>query len=166
VIHSATIVRVLGIGHPDRGDDAAGLHVAGLLRGTMGHDVEVRECLGSASELLEAWRDAGAVIVVDCVVSGAPPGTLHRVDALREPLPALSATSTHGFGLAQAVALGRILGQLPPVLIVHGIEGIGFAVGESLSDCVRLGLAPLAEAVAGDAARLVDELHGPTRRAG
>lgn len=160
------IVRVLGIGHRDRGDDAAGLHVADLLRGALGHDVEVRECLGTATELLEAWRDVGAAIVVDCVVSGAPPGTLHRVDALRERLPARSATSTHGFGLAQAVALGRMLGQLPPVLIVHGIEGFEFAAGRGLSDEVRDGLGPLAEVVATEASRLVDELHGPRRLAG
>ena len=128
---------VLGIGHLQRGDDAAGRLAARALAGRVPPGVDVRECRGDATELLEAWHDAPVAIVIDCVVSGAPPGTLHRVDAREQPLPSLPATSTHGYGLAQAVALARLLDALPPQLIVHGVEGARFAHGTEPGPEVR-----------------------------
>ena len=41
--------------------------------------------------------------------------------------------STHGFGVAEAVELARSLNQLPPQLIIYGIEGKNFADGFGLS---------------------------------
>ena len=41
--------------------------------------------------------------------------------------------STHTFGVAEAIELGRILEQLPPYLIVYGIEGKQFNTGCDLS---------------------------------
>jgi hydrogenase maturation protease len=88
--------------------------------------------------LIEDWAGADAVIVVDAVSSGAPPGTIHRLDPLSEPIPAaLSQGSTHAFGLAETIELARALDRLPERLSVYGIEGGCFDAGNELSRPVR-----------------------------
>jgi hydrogenase maturation protease len=53
------------------------------------------------------------------------------------PLPALfSRVSTHAFGVAEAIELARALGQLPPALVVYGVEGATFEAGAGLSAAV------------------------------
>ena len=50
------------------------------------------------------------------------------------PLPAVfSRSSTHSFGVAEAVELARALGRLPARVVVFGIEGRDFTPGEGLS---------------------------------
>jgi hydrogenase maturation protease len=88
--------------------------------------------------LIEDWSGADTVIVVDAVSSGAPSGTIHRLDPLSAPLPAaMSRGSTHAFGLAATIELARTLDRLPPRLTVYGIEGARFTAGEELSEPVR-----------------------------
>lgn len=79
--------------------------------------------------------------MIDACISGAAAGTVHRLDA-RENLPAETAFgfSSHGFGLAEAIALGKTLDVLPPVCIVYAIEGAGFEPGEPLSCAVIQGV--------------------------
>jgi len=84
--------------------------------------------------LIEEWTGADAVIIVDAVSSGAPAGTIHRLDPLSEPIPAaLSQGSTHAFGLAETIELARALDRLPARLLVYGIEGERFEAGDELS---------------------------------
>jgi len=139
-----TATLVIGIGNDDRHDDAAGLATARLLRS--GADAgralpRVLELGGEATELIEAWGGETTVIVADAMVSGAAPGTVRRFDAAREPLPAApTATSTHGLGLAEAVALARALGRLPARLVLVGIEGADFSPGRGLGPAVAAGV--------------------------
>jgi DNA-binding transcriptional LysR family regulator len=51
-----------------------------------------------------------------------------------QPLPKSGfRCSTHAFGVAEAIELGRGLGNLPQYLVVYGIEGKNFAAGVGLS---------------------------------
>jgi hydrogenase maturation protease len=87
--------------------------------------------------LIEAWRGAGSVIVIDAVTSGAEPGTIHRFEANTETLPkSLFRYSTHAFSLAEAIELARALGELPSRLVVYGIEANDFTAGVGLSSAV------------------------------
>jgi hydrogenase maturation protease len=45
--------------------------------------------------------------------------------------------STHDFGVAQAVEMARVLGTLPPRLVLYGIEGRCFDFGAALSPEVQ-----------------------------
>jgi len=97
----------------------------------------VRAHEGEPVGLIEEWTGAREVIVVDAVSSGAPPGTIHRLDPLAEPIPAaLSQGSTHAFGLAETIELARAIDRLPRRLTVYGIEGERFAAGRELSPAV------------------------------
>jgi Ni,Fe-hydrogenase maturation factor len=49
------------------------------------------------------------------------------------PAELFPATSCHAWGVTQAVALGRVLRQLPPYLVVYGIEGRYFGLGQDRS---------------------------------
>jgi len=134
-------VVVIGIGNAARGDDAAGLVAARRLR-ALEHE-------GDPLALLDAWRDADVAVLIDAVSSGAEPGTVHRFDASRAPLPAPlgRSSSTHALGLAEAIELGRALGRLPARVIVYGIEGERFDAGAALTPAVAAAVAEVASSV-------------------
>jgi hydrogenase maturation protease len=124
-----------------RGDDVAGLAVAERLR-EGGAPVVVAQ----PANLIDAWAGMRDVIVVDTVYSGAAAGTVHRIDAGREPLPAqIGGSSTHGLGLADAIELARAVSRLPSRLRIVGIEGHAFGVGDELSADVERAVALVAD---------------------
>jgi len=131
---------VIGVGNALRGDDGAGVAVAERVRGVA--------CDEEPTRLIEAWEGADAVILVDTVVSGAPPGTLHRFDASMEPIPARALrSSTHAIGLAETIELARALGRLPERVVVYGIEGASFDAGAPLSPEVEAAVSRLAATI-------------------
>jgi len=123
------------VGNEWRGDDAAGLLVARRLRAEHPPQVEVSESLGTVRAVQDALKHADGVIVVDAVAAGGPPGAIYRIDAHGDGMPVqLSrASSSHGWGVAEALALGRLFQELPPRLIIYGIEGKNFDPGQDLS---------------------------------
>jgi len=137
------MIRVIGVGERYRCDDAVGLVVAERLRASLHRSrIEVMTASGEGSDLMERWRGVDTAIVVDAVASDEEPtGTIHRWDAHEKPLPArIFPQSTHLFSLPQAVELARVLGELPRRLIVYGIVGADFRMGEGLSASVRVAI--------------------------
>ena len=131
-------VLVIGVGNLYRGDDGVGLGVARKLKAGQPPDTIIREESGEGAALIEAWQGASAVIIVDAVQSGSQAGTIHRLDAGRRRVPSrFFHYSTHAFSVAEAVELARMLKQLPPRLIIYGIEGKNFQSGEGLSSEVE-----------------------------
>ena len=127
-------ILVIGVGNEYRSDDGVGLVVARELRAKNLPDMLIIESNGDGAALMEAWKAAQAVIVIDAAVSGRAPGTIHRFDAVTQPMPTgFSFHSTHAFGVAEAIGLAQALQQLPPRLIVYAIEGKNFAAGVGLS---------------------------------
>lgn len=141
-------VRIIGIGNDYRRDDGAGREVARRLRHSASPDAEILEETGEGASLLETWRGAERVILLDAVRSGAAAGTIHRIEAQTDPLPAFfSRRSTHAFGIAEAVELARALNQLPPSLVIFGIEGERFDAGVGLSPAVEKAVAEVSARV-------------------
>lgn len=143
---------VVGLGRSDRGDDAVGLVVARRLAplsrsGSLG-DTRVVETEDPAG-LLDLWPGHELVVVVDAVRSGAPPGTLHRLDT-GAPHPALAPSAwratgrggTHALGLAAVLELARALHRLPARLVLVGVEAAGFDHGAELSQAVSSAVGP------------------------
>jgi hydrogenase maturation protease len=143
---------VIGIGNAWRSDDAAGLAVARALQESPPPGAEVLAREGEPTELIDVWAGKDAVWLVDAVSSGAAPGTVHRLDASAEPLPAaLFRVSSHLVGLAEAIELARALDRLPVRVVVYGIEGARFEAGEGLSPEVADAVARVAAAVRDEA---------------
>ena len=147
-----TEILIIGIGNPFRGDDAAGLVAAALLREMQAPGVKVLELEGDLTGLMDGWQGAQKVAVIDAVASASPPGAVFRFAAHEEPLPRqmFAASSSHAFGVAEQIEVARSLGQLPPYLMVYGIEGKDFTPGADLSPEVREALPRLAEQVRRD----------------
>jgi hydrogenase maturation protease len=116
---------VIGIGHPDRGDDAAGRLVVERLT------TDRTQLRSDCGDLIELWAGEDDVVVVDAMRSGRPGGTVTRLDAAATHLEAGQFSSSHSFGLAETVELARALGRLPARLLIYGIEGADFAVGSN-----------------------------------
>ena len=75
--------------------------------------------------------------VVDAVGCGKSPGRIYNVDASRALVErGLFRSSTHQFGLAEAIALATQLNIRPARLVLYGIEGSEFNPGVGLSDPV------------------------------
>ena len=145
---------IVGAGNTFRRDDGAGLAAARRLRGTLSDDIPVLIKEGDCASLLDDWQDADAVVAIDAMSSGSEPGTIRRYDAHERPLPSVfSRSSTHAFGIAEAIELARALGRLPQTTIVYGIEGANFDTGETLSSAVEAAAARVADAVRGEVAQ-------------
>ena len=151
---------IIGVGNPYRGDDAAGLQAVRLLR-DMGIDASnLQEHSGEGASLMETWEGAKAVILIDAVNSGSSPGTIHRLEPYNNPLPAqMFQSSTHAFSLPQAIEMARALEELPPRLIVFGIEGQDFQAGAELSSEVRKALPELTRRVLEEAMSLQNTIR-------
>lgn len=132
---------VIGVGNPDRGDDAAGLMVTRGL--TQVRTKEVSDC----SELIDLWDGEKDVVVVDAMRSRSAPGTVARFDAIRDTLPSKAFTSTHVFGVTETVELARALGRLPDRLVVYGIEASNLGHGHETTAAVRDAVAAVIEAI-------------------
>ena len=128
------LILIIGVGNAYRGDDAVGLCIAQDIRKKSPDHINVIEQSGEGISLMESWKDANIVILVDAVYSGGNFGTIYRFDAGKQAIPSrFFHYSTHAFGVAEAVELARAFKQLPPHLIVYGIEGKSFEAGVGLS---------------------------------
>ena len=149
-----TLPLVIGIGNEDRSDDGVGPRVARAVLEELGTTIRVSEVPGPVTDLLDLWRDADDVYVIDAVQSGGRAGELHRFEVGSSPLPSrLGATSTHGLSLADAVALAESLDSKPHRLVIYGVEAANLAAGGTLSPAVESAI-PLV------ARRLIEEIRG------
>lgn len=133
---------VIGIGHPHRGDDAAGLEVVKRVR-----SVPTRQSMTGTFEIIDMWEPFDDVIVVDASCTSAAPGTVLRIDAIEAPLPADTFVSTHVVGLVESIEMARCLGRLPDRLEVIGIEAGDVSLGASMSPHVAAAVARVAEEI-------------------
>ena len=148
-------VVLIGIGNELRGDDRAGLEAVRRVRecelpASVTASLHDREAVG----LLELWKGADSVVLVDTVRSGAPPGTIYRLDASQAPLPSLARrASSHTIGIGETIELARALRTLPSTILVYGVEGCQFEAGTELSEAVAAAIDPLAHQVREEALR-------------
>jgi hydrogenase maturation protease len=162
-------VRVVGCGSPDGGDDAAGLRVAELLEPRFEREGAVEVVRAPAgAHLLDLMEDADAVVVVDAVRTyGASrtPGTIVRLEPGAEGGPEASAVepagslSSHGFGVAEALAMARVLGRAARV-VLFGVEAGGTEVGAPATPAVERAIPLLAEMVRTEVGLLREEVAG------
>jgi len=139
---------VIGVGNVYRGDDGAGPAVARSFSAGPADNLRVCEQSGEGAALIDAWHGADAVYVIDAVDAGSEPGAVFRFDASAQSLPAcFFAYSTHAFSVAEGIELARVLRQLPPRLVVYGIQGASFKAGAHLSVPVQLAVARVADRI-------------------
>lgn len=134
---------LVGVGNPDQRDDGVGLWVVQELH-RLRPEFPHRELRGDGAGLLALFEEADDVLLVDAVRARGEAGRRYRLDALLEPPPSRWLRCTgHTFGVAEAIAMARVLDRLPRRLVIYGIEGVDFAWGQELSPAVAEGAAVL-----------------------
>jgi hydrogenase maturation protease len=136
-------VHVIGIGTA-RADDAAGLAVADLLAARALPDgVVALRCTRPLPDLLDALDGADAAVLVDAARTGGVPGSIRRLapgELARQRSP-----SSHGLGVAQALALATALGRAPVRVEVVAIEAAQMEC-DALSPAVAASIGAAADA--------------------
>jgi hydrogenase maturation protease len=142
------VVAAMGSRHPR--DDGAGLAVAERVAAAWepwhqrgadgGSGVEVVS-FHDPLDLLGRWDTADLAVVVDATRSGAPPGTVRTVHldgghAASAGERTTLRRSTHGMGVAEVFRLAEIVGTAPKSVVLVGIEGDDFGLGEGMSPAV------------------------------
>ncbi len=105
---------VIGLGNPLVTDDSVGLRVAAAVRHILGDrpDVDVAEDYWGGLRLMERLIGYERAIIIDAIVTGAAPGTIHRLKP--GDLPTQHSASAHDVNLPTALEFGRKAGaQLP-----------------------------------------------------
>ncbi len=156
-------ILLIGVGNPYRRDDAVGLLAAREMSRRTTDEMHVVECSGEGTAMMSLLEGRLAAVVVDAVNSGQPAGTIHRLDASDQSIPSdFFNYSTHAFSVAEAIEMMRVLGSLPPHVILIGVEGADFSAGEGLSDVVQDQFDALVEAVEDACASLIDAPTTPS----
>ncbi|MGE3851833.1 MAG: hydrogenase maturation protease [Planctomycetota bacterium] len=139
----------MGVGNAWRGDDAVGIQVARELHlQPLPAGATIHESSGAGTGLMDLLDGADHVILIDAVRSGAPPGTLHRLDPRRDRLQLrTTGGSTHAFGVADALEMAASLGRLPARVTLIGVEVAQLDHGEQLSPAVAAAVPLAVEAV-------------------
>lgn len=130
--------RVLGVGSP-RGDDQVGWAVVDSLRADLDDGGVKMLCLDRPGpRLLDFFRGASQVVIVDAMRSDDAPGTLRRWNAVATPVAPWrgGGVSSHGIGVQEAIALAWELNQMPEQCEVLGIAGLSWDYGAALSPAV------------------------------
>ena len=159
-------VLVAGVGNVLRGDDGFGVEVARRLRTIdLGHDVRVVETgIGGIHLVQEMLEPADALIVIDAVDRGRPPGTVMVIEpevADVEAMPALERfdflADMHYTKPERALMLAKALKVLPPRFLLVGCQPEDAdRIGEGLSPSVRAAVDVAVEEVR----RIVRDLQG------
>ena len=157
-------LRVLGIGSPF-GDDQLGWEVVKLLRKCIdlnqfsSDQLQLICCDRPGMYLLELMRNANTVFLIDAIKTGTACGTLHRfknqeIETISNPL------SSHTLGVAEAIKMGRALDELPPNVILYGIEIGDIYYQSSLAEPIMKAVKVLSKQIKDD---IFQWLHANTR---
>ena len=129
--------RVLCLGNDLLADDAFGLEVAERLRQILSAEVEIVCSAESGFGLVECVTGCDALIIVDCIRSGATPGTIHTIGL--ESLESGVADSPHRTGIMEVLKAARTLGlSVPQRVVIHAVEAADVAtIGGPMDARVR-----------------------------
>lgn len=128
-------ILVIGLGNPERCDDGVGVVVARRLQARAPDCVRVEQSGGDIMSLFEMWRGFDFVILIDAMKANDAIGSFRWFDVSTCDLPeeTFPEHSTHAFGLHQAIAMARALGELPRNAFVVGVQVGDFTTGSTLS---------------------------------
>ncbi|MDT8385015.1 MAG: hydrogenase maturation protease [Gammaproteobacteria bacterium] len=126
-------ILVIGIGSPN-GSDTLGWEIVERLQ----QDKTLRQQAGLSflsldrpgTSLIEAMQHTDRVILIDAMATGQPPGRLVKlkigdITANAQAIARNHHHSSHNLGLAETLALADTLQQLPPQLLILGLETRG-----------------------------------------
>ena len=113
----------MGVGNVLMQDEGAGVRAVELLesRYRIPENVEFIDGGTAGTELFEPMKGRDHLIIVDCVNTGAAPGTLVRL--IDDEIPAFFQTkiSNHQLGISDMLAILQIAGEAPEHVTIIGL---------------------------------------------
>jgi hydrogenase maturation protease len=156
--------RVIGVGSPF-GDDRAGWEVVAALETALRSvadaalRIDIRACDRPGAALVRMLAGVQHAVIIDAALSsGSPAGSVRWLGECE--IDTRRAVSSHGFGLAEALALARALGEAPSRVSVLTISAACLE-GEALSDPVREAVPVAVREVLAHIRRHDADTHGP-----
>jgi len=145
-------VLVLGLGNLLLSDDGVGPVLLGEMADSETRWKGAVEFLDGGTQglaLLGHLTGRRALIIVDALSTGAPPGTVHRLTLgeLRDLAPG-RASSAHEGNAGELLAAAQLLDELPDQLFVVGVEPEKINTGLGLSASVQQALPEARDQVA------------------
>ena len=144
---------VLGVGSSILTDDAVGLVVAERLRRRFGDRDDIDFGLNEEAgfSLLEESIGYDRLIIIDSILTGARPGTVHRLD-LSDLGRTIHSNSPHGLNLATVIELGRTQGMdVPDDVVLFAIEVVDtLTFGEELTPELSARIDEIVREIAGE----------------
>jgi len=153
-------VLVLGLGNVLLSDDGLGPVTLARIERDYQLPSQVRLVEGGTLGLmlLDELAQAAHVILVDAVATGAPPGTLVRLDgdAVRDAVR--DRLSVHQVGVADLLDAARLIGRYPDSVVLLGLAPGSIGFGIERTNAVQEALGTLVSAVVQEVASLGYEL--------
>lgn len=144
-----SVVLVLGLGNPLRGDDGVGARVVEELEGRgLPEYVETLDAGTGGLDLFHLIEGESRVIIIDAADVGKEAGQFVRFTPDQAHLiESAEQFSFHDAGLAETLALARALDRRLPPIVIFGVQPESMGWGEGLSQSVEEGLPTLLNAV-------------------
>ncbi len=142
-------IKIIGLGNPFMGDDAVGILVARQLHAHTSDHISILEDGLAGLNLLHEMESTDTLILIDAIHSQSDTGTIfrftvpHELETIGKLAWSSSASSTHSFGLAEALTLAHTLKVLPQHVILYGIELGHIQKGQALSPKVSQSMTKL-----------------------
>jgi hydrogenase maturation protease len=132
-------ILVLGLGNTLLSDEGLGVQAMERLHARIGDACPRVTWLDGGTLGLEALpylEDCTHLLVLDAVQTGAPPGSLVRLEGEGIPTAIAQKLSMHQVALADALAVARLRGTLPAKRVLWGLTPALLDWGETLSNPV------------------------------
>ena len=146
---------VLGVGNTLLSDEGVGVRVIEALADgyELPAEVEIIDGGTCGMEMLEQLENLAALVIVDCVRHGQPPGTPVLLKGDDVPVFFKTKLSPHQVGLSDVLASLEFTGRAPGHTAIVGIQPVSLALGLDLTPTVEDRVPELV-------AMVVDELRG------
>jgi hydrogenase maturation protease len=117
---------VVGIGSTILGDDGIGVHIVRKLKEeSYAESYDIIELGTAGLSLLDYVEGYDRLIIVDAIVTGAPPGTVHELWG-EDVITTAHLGAGHESDLPATLALGRRLGKhMPKDVVIIAVEATG-----------------------------------------
>ena len=147
-------ILVLGIGNVLLTDEGIGVRALNELerRYTFPENVELLDGGTAGIELLRHIRNRDYLIIIDAMKFNQEPGTVTRVEGNDVPAAFRTRISPHQLGLSDLLAAAMLTDELPPNLVLFGVEPKNLDIGLDLTDTVEASVEKLTGAI-------IDELR-------
>jgi hydrogenase maturation protease len=142
-------ILVLGIGNVLLTDEGIGVRALNELerRYTFPENVELLDGGTAGIELLRHIRKRDYLIIIDAMKFNQIPGTVTRVEGNDVPAAFRTRISPHQLGLSDLLAAAMLTDELPPNLVLYGVEPENLDIGLDLTDTVEASVEKLTEAI-------------------